>query len=169
MAGKRWERDSLRRRCRRPGRAERFLVDVGHLPAALLRLCVIPVLPTALCRVLLPWLVRQGALQFASVSTGARPGRPARAWTHLSRRHHLLRLGPLRLLRSRVVIVEASIGAAVFLPGGRRPRRGENAVCAVHVAGGKHRTCCHRSGAREACKCGLRPRALVDLLCVDTP
>lgn len=50
--------------------SQRSLVDIWHLPRALLRLGVVPVLSAALGRVLLPWLIRERTLDsMTQVST----------------------------------------------------------------------------------------------------
>lgn len=41
---------------------KRILIDLWHVPGALLGFCIVPILATALGSVFLPWLVREGAL-----------------------------------------------------------------------------------------------------------
>lgn len=66
-----------------------------------------------------------------SVSKGAHFCMGAVFRTYLSWRHHILWFGPLRLLRDRVVIIDASVGGSMFLPRSS-PRPGEWRVHAVH-------------------------------------
>ncbi len=103
------------------------LVDIWHLPRALLRLGVVPVFSAALGRVLLPWLIRERTLDSTTqVSTTTLllflPATTQQ--TYLGRAHEILGLGPLRDLGQRVEVVDAAIGSAMLLPGSAWRRKG---------------------------------------------
>lgn len=72
-----------------------LLIDIRHLPGALLGLGIVPILATALSGVFFPWLIGKSTL---------------------SRTHEVFGFCPLCGLGDGIVVVDATVRALIFLP-----------------------------------------------------